>query len=103
MRSIFRNLLRSRSTMHASAGRRVPRGYAGPEMLIAAARIEWDSSVVLSVARTIDSDADRVMQWFTNEPIVEFDEKTASQLIREGATAGVLDMLVAIRSGRRDL
>jgi hypothetical protein len=70
---------------------------AGPQQ-----RAAWDRSVVLSVARTIDSDACRAMCWFTEDPICELGDKTARQLVEEGATARVLDMLVAIRDGRRD-
>lgn len=66
------------------------------------ARIEWDQAVVLSVARGIELDADKVMHWFTHDGIDEFDGKTARQLVDEGATARLLDMLITIRSGHRD-
>lgn len=65
-------------------------------------REAWDRAVVLSVARCIDANADRVAAWFFGDPIREFGGRTASQLVHEGATASLLDMLVAIRSGRRD-
>lgn len=66
------------------------------------ARIEWDQAVVLSVARGIESDADKVMHWFTHDNIEELGGKTARQLIDEGATARLLDMLTTIRNGDRD-
>jgi len=65
-------------------------------------RVEWDQAVVLSVARGIESDADKVMQWFTHDGIDEFDGKTARQMVDEGATARLLDMLITIRNGHRD-
>ncbi|WP_329743367.1 hypothetical protein [Dyella sp. A6] len=65
-------------------------------------RAEWDRSVVLSVARTIEPDAERVMCWFTGDPINELGGRTARELVDEGVTAPLLDMLIAIRSGRRE-
>ena len=57
---------------------------------------------MLSVARGVDSDPAEAMRWFANDPIREFGDKTAQQLVEEGNTAQLLSMLVAIRSGRRD-
>jgi hypothetical protein len=65
-------------------------------------RETWDRAVVLSLARCIDANADRVAAWFFDDPIHELGGRTASQLVQEGATASLLDMLVAIRNGRRD-
>lgn len=65
-------------------------------------RTAWDRAVVMSVARAIEPDPNRLLRWFREDPIRELDSKTARQLVEEGATARLLDMLVAIRSGRRD-
>jgi len=65
-------------------------------------RVEWEQAVVLSVARGIEPDADKVMAWFSGDLISELGGKTARQLVEEGATARLLDMLVTIRSGHRD-
>jgi hypothetical protein len=66
------------------------------------ARVEWESALVLSLAREIEPDADAVMRWFTGDRIREFGDKTAAQLVEEGATSRLLGMMVAIRNGRRD-
>lgn len=66
------------------------------------ARFEWEQSVVLSMARGIEPDAEEVLRWFSHDVICELGNKTAQQLMQEGATARLLDMLVAIRSGHRD-
>lgn len=76
--------------------------YRASSSTMSGARAEWDRSVVLSVARTIEPDAERVMCWFTGDPIRELGGRTARELVDEGATAPVLDMLIAIRSGRRE-
>ena len=65
-------------------------------------RIEWEQAVVLSVARGIEPDGDKVMHWFSSEAICELGGKTARQLVEEGSTALLLDMLVTIRNGYRD-
>jgi hypothetical protein len=65
-------------------------------------RIEWERAVVLSVARGIEPDVDKVMHWFSSEAICELGGKTARQLVEEGLTARLLDMLVTIRNGYRD-
>lgn len=65
-------------------------------------RTAWDRAVVMSVARAIEPDPDRLLHWFREDPIRELGSKTARQLVEEGVTARLLDMLVAIRSGRRD-
>lgn len=64
-------------------------------------RVAWDEAVVMSVARTIEPDAERAMHWFRDEPIREFGGRTARQLVEEGVTARLLDMLVSIRNGQR--
>src|SRR5579871_964913 len=64
-------------------------------------RDSWDKAVVLSVARSIDPDPQQAMQWFLNEPIAEFDGRTASQLVLDGWTDALLDMLIAVRNGKR--
>lgn len=65
-------------------------------------RVEWEQSVVLSVARGIEPNAEEVLHWFKHDLIRELGNKTAQQLVEEGATARLLDMLVTIRSGHRD-
>lgn len=42
------------------------------------------------------------MHWFSSEAICELGGKTARQLVEEGSTAQLLDMLVTIRNGYRD-
>lgn len=66
------------------------------------ARVEWERAVVLAVARGIEPDADKVVTWFNGDLIDELGGKTARQLVEEGATAKLLDMLVTIRNGYRD-
>lgn len=65
-------------------------------------RVEWDRAVVLSVARGIEPDPASVVHWYISDHIDEFGGKTARQLVEEGATARLLDMLVKIRNGHRD-
>lgn len=64
-------------------------------------RIRWDEAVVLSVARGIEPDPDKALQWFLTQPIAELGGRTARQLVEDGATASLLDMLVAVRRGHR--
>ncbi|HEX7816878.1 hypothetical protein [Dyella sp.] len=99
MAATFRNILRWRKQDPISAP-----AFAKPRVSArgtSSARIEWDQAVVLSVARGIEPDADKVLAWFSGDPIQELGGKTARQLIDEGITAPLLDMLVMIRSGRR--
>jgi len=65
-------------------------------------RVAWERAVVLSVARGVEPDPAEALRWFANDPIREFGDKTAQQLVEEGNTTRLLTMLVAIRSGRRD-
>ena len=74
----------------------------GNDITTSHTRIEWEREVVLSVARSIEPDATKVMTWFSSDSIDELGGKTAQQLVWDGATAQLLDMLVSIRSGRRD-
>lgn len=64
-------------------------------------RISWDQAVVLSVARGIEPDPAKALQWYLTQPIAEFGGRTARQLVEDGATAPLLDMLVAVRRGHR--
>jgi hypothetical protein len=66
-----------------------------------ACQVSWDQAVVLSVARGIEPDPEKALQWFLTQPIAEFGGRTARQLVEDGATAPLLDMLVAVRRGHR--
>lgn len=66
------------------------------------ARVTWERSVVLALAGRIEPDLDKLMGWFVGEGIEEFAGKTAQQMIEEGATAKLLNMLTTIQSGLRD-
>ena len=65
-------------------------------------RVAWDKAVVMSVARTIEPDPGRLSHWFKEDPILELGGKTARQLVEEGGTARLLDLLASIRGGQRD-
>jgi hypothetical protein len=75
--------------------------FKSAQALLPHASATWDRAVVLSVARGIEPDPDVATEWFLNEPITEFGGKTACQLVEAGETDRLLDMLVAVRGGRR--
>lgn len=101
MAATFRNFLRPRRRVWSNEALS-PVAPPSAGLTTSRARIEWDRAVVLSVARGIEPDAGKVLAWFNGDPIHELGGKTAQQLIDEGTTAPLLDMLVMIRSGRRD-
>ncbi len=100
MPATFRNLLQRRQPI--LLGDVPPPAPMKSSMTTSRTRVEWERAVVLSVARGIEPDADKVMHWFSCDVICELGGKTAQQLVEEGATARLLDMLVTIRSGHRD-
>jgi hypothetical protein len=75
--------------------------YAQRSQAIWRARVEWESALVLSLAAEIEPDAGAALRWFNSDRIREFGDKTAAQLVEEGATSRLLAMMTAIRSGRR--
>ncbi|WP_049621177.1 hypothetical protein [Frateuria defendens] len=60
-----------------------------------------DRERVLAAAQAVEPDIGKAMHWFVSVPIRELGDKTARQLVDEGATAELLAMIAAIRSGRR--
>lgn len=63
---------------------------------------ERDFQIILQLALKIDSDEQRVRQWYISEKIEEFGDKTAQELVVMGETDYVINFLMSIRSGLRD-
>lgn len=58
-----------------------------------------DSLRVLSAAAQVSGDRDRAVYWFRNSPIVEFEHRTAEQLVSDGRVDAVVAYLGSIASG----
>jgi Protein of unknown function (DUF2384) len=58
-----------------------------------------DTLRVLSAAMAVNGDRDRVIYWFRNTPIAEFQHQTAEHLVSSGRTDAVVSYLLSIESG----
>lgn len=102
MPAVFRHLLKRQPPGLSPRQSESLSPYMKSSMAALHTRVAWERAVVLSVARSVEPDPAEAMRWFAHDPIHELGDKTAQQLVEEGSTARLLNMLVAIRSGRRD-
>lgn len=58
-----------------------------------------DTLRVLSAAMGVTGDRDRVIYWYRNTPISEFQHRTAEHLVSTGKTDAVVSYLLSIESG----
>ena len=54
---------------------------------------------VISVAATLTGDVSKAIFWYRNEPIVDYDHKTAAELVAEGHTDAVMAHLRDLENG----
>jgi uncharacterized protein (DUF2384 family) len=56
---------------------------------------------VITAAATLTGDIDKAIYWFRNEPIVDYDHKTAAELVAQGHSEAVLAYLRDLENGAR--
>jgi hypothetical protein len=56
---------------------------------------------VITAAATLSGDIDKAIYWFRNEPIADYDHKTAAELVAQGHTEAVLAYLCDLENGAR--
>ena len=56
---------------------------------------------VISSAASLTGDISKAIYWFRNEPIADFDQKTAAELVAEGHVEAVLSFLRDLENGAR--
>ena len=61
----------------------------------------WVARRVLALATKLEGDALLAHAWYRDIPIAEFDQLTASELVRDGRAVSVILFLRAIDEGRR--
>ncbi|MBD3847310.1 MULTISPECIES: antitoxin Xre/MbcA/ParS toxin-binding domain-containing protein [Bosea] len=54
---------------------------------------------VITAAAELAGDLDKAIYWFMNEPISDYDHKTAAELVAEGHSEAVLRYLQALEIG----
>ncbi len=56
---------------------------------------------VITAAATLSGDIDKAIYWFRNEPIADYDHKTAAELVAQGHSEAVLAYLCDLENGAR--
>lgn len=56
---------------------------------------------VITVAASLTGDINKAIYWFRNEPIADYDHKTAAELVAEGQLEAVLSYLRDLENGAR--
>lgn len=56
---------------------------------------------VITAAATLTGDIDKAIYWFRNEPITDYDHKTAAELVAQGHNEAVLAYLRDLENGAR--
>lgn len=56
---------------------------------------------VITAAAALTSDLSKAIYWFRNEPISDYDQKTAAELVAEGHVEAVLSYLRDLENGAR--
>ncbi|WP_421928635.1 hypothetical protein [Neoaquamicrobium sediminum] len=56
---------------------------------------------VITAAATLTGDIDKAIYWFRNEPIADYDHKTAAELVAQGHSEAVLAYLRDLENGAR--
>ena len=54
---------------------------------------------VITVAASLTGDINKAIYWFRNEPIADYDHKTAAELVAEGQLEAVLSYLRDLENG----
>jgi len=60
-----------------------------------------DMIKVITAAAAITGDIDKAIYWFRNEPIADYDQKTAAELVASGNVDAVLSYLRDLENGAR--
>ena len=55
----------------------------------------------ITAAATLTGDLSKAIYWFRNEPIADYDHKTAAQLVADGRLEAVLSYLRDLENGAR--
>ena len=56
---------------------------------------------VITIAASLTGDINKAIYWFRNEPIADYDHKTAAELVAEGQLEAVLSYLRDLENGAR--
>jgi hypothetical protein len=56
---------------------------------------------VITSAASLSGDMSKAIYWFRNEPIADYDQKTAAELVAEGQVEAVLSYLRDLENGAR--
>ena len=60
----------------------------------------WRGAVaVLEEAMTINPDESRVLQWFNEQPLVDFSMKRPAEIVADGQTEALLEYVRSLESG----
>ena len=59
----------------------------------------WRSRAAITAAATLTGDIDKALYWFRNEPIADYGQKTAAELVAEGRLEAVFAYLRDLANG----
>jgi hypothetical protein len=61
----------------------------------------WEMIKVISAAANLTGDIQKAIYWYRNEPIADYDHRTAAELVAEGHADAVLAYIRDLENGAR--